>query len=142
MWLICSCRKTRLILDLQGRIIATLVGHPDDPEWGRVADDAAAVLCEVQRVGSGLDVFPLKSANHRRGRFLAIPVGVSFGGGQTVRGMLQGNFFNEFRFREIFLTHFKLQEPGNLVHTKEVRRLIRKILDSHSIRRIAGFQSS
>jgi hypothetical protein len=35
-----------------------------------------------------------------------------------------------------------LQAPGNLVHTKAMRRLIQRILQSHSIRRIAGFQSS
>lgn len=37
---------------------------------------------------------------------------------------------------------FTLQAPGNLAHTKAVRRLIQRILQSHSIKRIAGFQSS
>lgn len=79
----CS-RKTRLILDKEGRIIATLVGQPADPEWGHVIEDAANVMQEVQQLGAAVDLFSDSSLDHRRGEFLAIPVGVSFGGGQTV----------------------------------------------------------
>jgi len=32
----------------------------------------------------GEDIFSEDDLDHRRGKFLAIPVGVSFGGGQTV----------------------------------------------------------
>ena len=35
-----------------------------------------------------------------------------------------------------------LQVPGNLLHTKAMQRLIGRMLQSHSIKRIAGFQSS
>jgi len=128
-------RKTLLILDKVGRIVAVLVGQPDDPEWVYVIKDAAEVLEEVQQLGADMDLFSEKSLDHRRGEFLAIPVGVSFGGGQTVRAF-------PGRFCKLYLTGFKIQEPGNLVHTQAMRRLIRKILTSHSILRIAGFQSS
>ena len=40
---------------------------------------------EVQEMGADLDVFSEKNWGHGRGRFLASPVGVSLGGGQTVR---------------------------------------------------------
>ncbi|KAF6758698.1 hypothetical protein DFP72DRAFT_1064804 [Ephemerocybe angulata] len=54
---------------------------------------------------------------HRRGKFLAIPIGVSMGGGQV--------------------------KPGNLVHQVYARRRIaQSILRNHAIRRVAGFQSS
>jgi len=82
--LIMCCRKTLLILDKEGWIVAILVGQPDDPGWLYVIDDAAKVMQEVQQMGAELDLFSEKSLDHRRGEFLAIPVGVSFGGGQTV----------------------------------------------------------
>jgi len=69
-----------LILDKGGRIIAVLVGQPEDSEWVYVVDDAARVMQEVQTLG----VDSGKGSGHRRGDFLAIPIGVSFGGGQVV----------------------------------------------------------
>ena len=38
------------------------------------------------RLGADLDLFTEKSLHHRRGEFLALPTGMSFGGGQMVRG--------------------------------------------------------
>jgi hypothetical protein len=73
-----------LILDGEGRVIAALVGQPDDPEWACMVDDAANVMQEVQRLGIYMDLFSEKSLGHRRGEFLTIPVGVSFGSGQVV----------------------------------------------------------
>ena len=83
--LIARCSKTRLILDKKERIVAVLVGQPDDPLWGGTVDAAAEVMREVERCGAGMDLFTEKTLHHRRGEFLAIPAGVSFGGGQTVR---------------------------------------------------------
>jgi hypothetical protein len=80
------CSKTRLILDKNGRIIAVLVGQPDDPHWKYVAIDATEVMQEVERLGADTELFAEKTLHHRRGEFLALPAGVSFGGGQTVRG--------------------------------------------------------
>jgi hypothetical protein len=77
-------RKTLLIVDSKGRIVAVLVGQPEDPEWVSVIGDAAKVMQGVQQQGVDMDLFSDKCLDHRRGEFLAIPVGVSFGGGQTV----------------------------------------------------------
>jgi hypothetical protein len=71
-------------LDSEGRIVAVLVGQPDDPEWVYVIGDAVKVMQDVREQGAAMDLFSDKSLNHRRGEFLAIPVGVSFGGGQMV----------------------------------------------------------
>jgi len=60
------------------------VGQPDDPKWIDVVGDAAEVMQEVQRLGIDMELFADKNLHHRRGEFVAIPVGVSFGGGQTV----------------------------------------------------------
>lgn len=78
------CSKTRLILDKDNRIIAVLVGQPDDPFWKDEVKAAAKVMQEAERLGADSDLFAEKSLHHRRGEFLALPAGVSFGGGQTV----------------------------------------------------------
>jgi len=49
-----------------------------------VAEDAAALMEEVRRLGLENDAFDEKYVTHRRGDFVAIPVGVSYGGGSTV----------------------------------------------------------
>lgn len=121
-------------MDKEDRIIAALVGQPNDPEWCTTVNAAAKVMQEVERLGADMDLFAEKNLHHRRGEFLAIPAGVSFGGGQTV--------LTQLRLFSYWLTNFTLQEPGNLVHTKAMRRLIQRLLQSHSIKRIAGFQSS
>lgn len=73
------------MLDKEERIIAVLVGRPDDPQWSDAINAAAEVMQEVEQLGSSMDLFAAKCLHHRRGEFLAIPAGVSFGGGQTVR---------------------------------------------------------
>ena len=80
------CSKTRLILDKEDRIIAVLAGQPDDPLWKDMVNSAAEVMQEAERLGADLDLFTEENLHHRRGEFLALPSGVSFGGGQTVRG--------------------------------------------------------
>ena len=40
------------------------------------------------------------------------------------------------------MTDLVLQAPGNLAHNAATRKLIKSILQSHSVKRIAGFQSS
>jgi hypothetical protein len=62
------------------------VGQPDDPLWKDVANAATEVMQEAERLGADLDLFTEKSLHHRRGEFLALPTGISFGGGQKVRG--------------------------------------------------------
>jgi hypothetical protein len=73
-----------LILDKEERIIAVLVGQPDDPKWGDVAASATEVMQEVEQLGKSSDLFTEKALSHRRGEYLAISTGVSFGGGQKV----------------------------------------------------------
>jgi len=72
-------RKTLLILDKEGQIIAALVGQPDDPEWVYVISDTANILEEVQQLGATVDLFSNSSLHHWQGEFLAIPVGCHLG---------------------------------------------------------------
>jgi hypothetical protein len=102
--------------------------------WGDAVNAAAKVLREVEKLGVEEALYTEEFLAHRRGEFLALPVGVSYGGGQTVRSYLW--LFSSQ------LTTFIPQVPGNLVHTAEMRRLMQQILQSHGVRRIAGFQSS
>jgi hypothetical protein len=71
-------------LDRKERVIATLVGQPDDPQWEDAVNAATEVMQDVEQMGASMDLFSEESLHHRRGEFLAVPVGVSFGGGQTV----------------------------------------------------------
>jgi len=120
---------------MQKRIIEVLVGHPNDPGWKIVVEDAAALMEEVRKLGLESDLLDEKYITHRRGDFVAIPVGVSYGGGGTVC-----LFFHFVEYAHQLLVNVK--KPGNLAHTKARRRLIQRLLDSPSIQRIAGFQSS
>lgn len=72
------------ILDSQDRITVMCVGHPDAEEWSDVCQDAAGLLGQVREEGLSCNIFPNKYLNHRRGDFVALPVGVSYGGGQKV----------------------------------------------------------
>jgi len=80
----CSSRKTLLMVDRKGWIVAVLVRQPEDPEWAYVIADATKVMRGIQQLGAAMDLFSEKSLNHRQGEIFTIPVGVSFGGGQTV----------------------------------------------------------
>jgi hypothetical protein len=77
-------RRTRLVLDSEKRIMCVLVARPQDPEWMAVIDDAAALMEGVRSSGLESNAFSSKSVDHRRGDFVALHVGVSFGGGPTV----------------------------------------------------------
>jgi hypothetical protein len=75
-----GCRVSCPIADGKGRVIATLCGHPDDPSWEAAHKEAAAVMKRAQRC-----IRPTKqNSKHRRGHFIALAAGVSFGGGQKV----------------------------------------------------------
>ncbi|KAJ7225149.1 hypothetical protein C8J57DRAFT_1093561, partial [Mycena rebaudengoi] len=105
------------ILDVHGRIIAVLVGTPEDPDWDEVIRDALKEMKRARRRGVRRGIFKAKDMRHRRGQYLPLVTGVSFGGGQQVA-------------------------PGNLVHSREYRRIVKRLLRNKSIRRIAGFQLS
>ncbi|KAJ7471582.1 hypothetical protein B0H11DRAFT_1729863, partial [Mycena galericulata] len=101
------------IVDVDGRIIAVLLGTPDDPDWPNVIKEAAKAMARARRRARQHGWCP---SAHRRGRYLALTAGVSFGGGQ--------------------------RRPGNLVNSRFRRRLLRRLLRNKAIQRIAGFQSS
>ncbi|KAJ7093334.1 hypothetical protein B0H15DRAFT_761452, partial [Mycena belliarum] len=103
------------ILDVHGRVIAVLLGRPEDPEWDAVVKDACNAMDRARRAGVACGVFRGRQA-HRRGLFPVLAAGVSFGGGQM--------------------------RPGNLVHSRQKQKLINNLLQNKSIRRLAGFQSS
>ncbi|KAJ7096926.1 hypothetical protein C8R44DRAFT_683670 [Mycena epipterygia] len=109
-------RDPKLILDDKGRIIAILLGMPEDPEWPNVVKEALKDLICARRTARRYGAWCPGSTFHRRGDYLPLTSGVSFGGGQ--------------------------KRPGNLVNSRILRRIIRRLLRSKSLRRIAGFQSS
>ncbi|KAJ7666307.1 hypothetical protein B0H17DRAFT_898850, partial [Mycena rosella] len=102
------------IVDEQGRIVAVLLGRPEDPDWDYVVRQAFKAMrharCRARAAGMWT------AFSHRRGNYLALTTGVSFGGGQL--------------------------RPGNLRNTRFFRRLIKRLLTNKYIRRLAGFQSS
>ena len=62
-----------------------------------MSNDAAVVMHEVQEMGANLDAFSEKNWGHRRGWLLTIPVGVSLGGGQTIRAQaFAGKYSRQF----------------------------------------------
>lgn len=77
-------RDPKLILDDQGRIIAILLGTPEDPEWPEVIKDAVKDLARARRQARRYGSWNPGSAFHRRGWYLPLTCGVSFGGGQIV----------------------------------------------------------
>ncbi|KAJ7105440.1 hypothetical protein C8R43DRAFT_906657 [Mycena crocata] len=109
----------KLILDLHGRIIAILLGRPEDPDWDDVVRKAGQAMDRARRVGKTSGAFSsAKDSSHRRGKYAQLTTGVSFGGGQQVAS------------------------PGNLVNAPERLKLINYLLRNKNIRRLAGFQSS
>ncbi|TDL14064.1 hypothetical protein BD410DRAFT_846382 [Rickenella mellea] len=90
-----------------------LVGRPHDDSWmAEVADDAAAAIHEA----SSECAFTKAQTDHRRGRFPALAIGVSFGGGQRL--------------------------PGNLANTAKNKSALERLLQRSSIKRLASFASS
>ncbi len=57
-----------------------IAGHPDDPNWDQVQEEAAKQL-ETLRKDCSLSS---DQRVHRRGRFAALSYRISYGGGQTV----------------------------------------------------------
>ncbi|KAJ7149778.1 hypothetical protein C8R43DRAFT_887781, partial [Mycena crocata] len=103
------------IVDADGRIVAVLLGTPEDPEWSDVVEDAIRAFARARRKARTYGAWA-PGGLHRRGRYFTLTTGASFGGGQ--------------------------RRPGNLRNTRFLRRLIRRLLRKKSVRRLAGFQSS
>ncbi|TFK63215.1 hypothetical protein BDN72DRAFT_803478 [Pluteus cervinus] len=110
-------KAPQTILDTDGRIIAALVGGPlGDTTWPRIAHDAYKTMQEILAKAIEDGLVPETELHHRRGNFLTLPAGVSYGGGQV--------------------------RPGNLRHPPKIEELIQFLLKDKAIRRIAGFQTS
>ncbi|KAJ7439022.1 hypothetical protein B0H11DRAFT_2254143 [Mycena galericulata] len=108
-------RDPKLIVDAEGRIIAVLLGTPDDEDWPDVVKEAQNAFARARRSARRHGVWP-HGPSHRRGRYLPLTSGASFGGGQ--------------------------KRLGNLRNSRYIRRLLRRLLRNSAIRRFAGFQSA
>ncbi|KAJ7034871.1 hypothetical protein C8F04DRAFT_955856 [Mycena alexandri] len=125
-WTVCSpasplarltfiLRDPKLVVDAEGRIIAILLGQPDDPEWADVILKASKALARARREAIRRGVWR-RGDSHRRGGHFAVADGTSFGGGQ--------------------------RRPGNLRQSRHTRAILLKLRRNRAIRRIMGFQSS
>ncbi|KAJ6541962.1 hypothetical protein B0H10DRAFT_2392114 [Mycena sp. CBHHK59/15] len=77
--------RPKLILDARGRIVAILIGRPEDVDWDTVVDEAVREIHHARKKGVRLRVFKPARPSHRRGQFSVFAAGVSFGGGQKSR---------------------------------------------------------
>ncbi|KAJ7797579.1 hypothetical protein B0H14DRAFT_2389622 [Mycena olivaceomarginata] len=112
----CFYSLPKLILDADGRIVAILLGRPEGDDWDEVVREMERLMAGVRRRGVQRGVFKRQDRRHRRGNFYILKAGLTKGPGS--------------------------KKPGNLAHSKAYRKLLRPLLSSHAIRRIAGFQSS
>ncbi|KAJ7819131.1 hypothetical protein B0H14DRAFT_2837359 [Mycena olivaceomarginata] len=103
----------KLIVDAEGRIVAVLLGRPEDDDWDKIIEDMERILAGLRRRGIKRGVFTRKKLDHRRGKFPTLYDGYSHGGGQ--------------------------RKPGNLRHSRGYRKLLRHLLQSKSGVRLAGF---
>lgn len=92
-------------------VIGAFVGRPDDAGWDKVLHDAAEAL-ETSRLSAR---FSTKDKLHKRGRFPALPVGISHGGGQ--------------------------RKPGNFVHSQPNKGVLDELVAHPAFIRLAGFAS-
>ncbi|RXW11606.1 hypothetical protein EST38_g14249 [Candolleomyces aberdarensis] len=87
------------------------------PDWDDVKAEGVHCLAQVRSVAVSSGAVQPKELKHRRGHFLALPVGVSHGGGQ--------------------------ERPTNLYQGLHARRILsQSILQNRAIYRIAGYQSA
>ena len=112
----------------KGRIITVLAGHPNDPNWDNLHQDAADMLenfCVQCK-------FSDNQRKHRHGRFPALSYGISYSGGQTVCLLL-------------FVIPISLisypQHPQNLHHNKDNTAVLITLVNNLAFMRLAGFAS-
>lgn len=109
--LIKALRTPGPLVDRNGVVIGVLVGRPDDAGWDKVMCDAAEAL-ETSRL---LGCFSAKEKAHKRGRFPALPAGISHGGGQ--------------------------RKPGNFVHSQPNKGILDELVAHPAFIRLASFAS-
>ena len=87
------CRSPILLVDQEDRILAVLVGRPADvpgrPRWEDTHDEALVAMHTLEddiRWGrnEALPTLPGSKGKNRRGKYRAVNVGPSYGGGQNV----------------------------------------------------------
>jgi hypothetical protein len=126
-------RDPKLILDNHGRIIAILIGTPEDPDWDAVIADAVRELRRARRRCIRRGVWRTSRPLHRRGRYIPLSTGVSLGGGQKVSAATPSS---------VPRSNIHLQRPGNIYHGPVRARIIQRVRRNPNVRRIMGFQSS
>ncbi|TFK59264.1 hypothetical protein BDN72DRAFT_780980, partial [Pluteus cervinus] len=110
-------RTPKVITDDEGRAIVIFVGGPTrdptrDHAWNDVARRAATTMASVRKEGVAADVLPKDAQSHRRGEFVALPVGVSHGNGRLVCALTLS------------------------------MKLVERLLEDQDIQRITSYQSS
>lgn len=76
------CRTPEVLTDTEDYCSVILAGKPDN--WDAVNTSATSEMAEVRDEGLTSGAFKPVNADHRRGKFLAVASGVSYGGGQMV----------------------------------------------------------
>ncbi|KAJ7920509.1 hypothetical protein B0H13DRAFT_1867581 [Mycena leptocephala] len=126
-------RGIKLIVDAEGRIVAVLLGRPDDEDWDEVVRQFELLMEGVRLRGEERGIFKAQNRQHRRGTYYFMGSGVTKGPGQMVC---------RIRLHMATIIHFFLQKPGNLKHSKEYRQLLQLLILNHHIHRMIGLQSS
>lgn len=85
------------IVDKNGCVVAILAGHPADQDWTLLQAQAAEAL-ESRRARCDI---PRSKGRHRRGKFVTLNCGVSYGGSQQVPGNLHNEPANEAVLSEL-----------------------------------------
>ncbi|TFK59626.1 hypothetical protein BDN72DRAFT_780474, partial [Pluteus cervinus] len=105
-----------IITDREDNAVVVFAGVPhQEGDWEAVVRNAAETMASVRDEGLAGQALSPGVQSHRRGEFVAIPVGVSHGNGRL--------------------------QPGNLLQPHEREKLVDRLLSDPSIQRIAGFQS-
>ncbi|KAJ7921893.1 hypothetical protein B0H13DRAFT_1604189 [Mycena leptocephala] len=106
----------KLIVDVEGRIVAALLGRPEGDDWDEVIREFERVMEGVRLRGVRRGILKAQNRKHHRGFYYLMGSGVTRGPGQN--------------------------KPGNLKHSKKYRQLLQLLILNHYICRIVGFQSS
>lgn len=76
------------LIDKKRRMLAMLVGHPKDGRWMEdVIEPVEKMFDEIRVKGDSSNGWSTKQQDARRGDFVSLTTGVSYGGGQQVRSL-------------------------------------------------------
>ncbi|KAJ7742910.1 hypothetical protein B0H16DRAFT_1323052, partial [Mycena metata] len=77
------------LFDANGRIFAVLAGRPDTPAYAAAIARAFALLVRAAAARAAAGSAP---ASHRRGLYVAVTIGISYGQGQRMPGLLHSDY--------------------------------------------------